>query len=92
MRVTFDPRKHADTKARRGLDFLDAEEVFAGPTLTQLDDRFDYGEPRYQTFGLLDGRLVMVVWTPRKESRHVFSMRKCNDREKRKVGHRLGQG
>jgi uncharacterized DUF497 family protein len=70
MRVTFDPRKRAETMARRGLDFVDAGRVFEGPTLTQLDDRFDYGEPRYQTYGLLDGRLVMVVWTPRQESRH----------------------
>jgi uncharacterized protein len=92
MHLTFDPRKRAKTKVRRGLDFLDAERVFAGPTLTQLDDRLDYGEPRYQTYGLLDGRLVMVVWTPRAEARHVISMRKCNDREKERIGHRLGKG
>jgi uncharacterized DUF497 family protein len=91
MRLTFDPRKCAKTKAGRGLDFVDAASVFAGPTFTLLDDRFDYGEPRYQTYGLLDERLV-VVWTPRDDARHVISMRKCNDREKEKIGHRLGQG
>ncbi len=91
MKVTFDPRKRAATRAERGLDFADAEYVFEGPTLTLLDDRFDYGEPRYQTYGLLDERLVMVVWTPRGDSRHVISMRKCNDRERAKVAHRLGK-
>lgn len=92
MKVTFDPKKRAATKAGRGLDFADAEQVFEGPTLTLLDDRIDYGEPRYQSYGLLDERLVMVVWTPRGESRHVISMRKCNDREKKKIGYQLGQG
>ena len=68
--------------AERGLDFEDATKVFAGLTLTLPDERQDYGEDRYQTYGLLGDRLVMVVWTPRGEDRHVFSMRKCNDREK----------
>jgi len=35
--------------------------------------------------GFLADRMVMVVWTPRKEARHVISMRKCNDREKRSI-------
>jgi uncharacterized protein len=64
------------------LDFADAGKLFAGVTLTLEDDRQDYGEPRFQTYGLLDGRLVMVVWTPRGVDRHIISMRKCNAREK----------
>jgi uncharacterized DUF497 family protein len=39
----------------RGLDFQDAAKVFAGLTLTLPDERQDYGEDRYQTYGLLDG-------------------------------------
>jgi uncharacterized DUF497 family protein len=75
----------------RGLDFQDAAKVFAGPTLTLPDERQDYGEDRYQTYGLLEDRLVMLVWTPRGEDRHVFSMRKCNDREKARFQARLGE-
>jgi len=91
MRISFDPVKRAATLADRGLDFADASLVFAGATLTILDDRFEYGEPRFQTYGLLNGRLVMVVWTPRDAVSHIMSMRKCNDREKAKVAHRLGK-
>jgi uncharacterized DUF497 family protein len=91
MRITFDPRKRAATLAERGLDFADAALVFEGRTFTQLDDRFDYGEKRFQTFGLLNGRLVMVVWTPRGTDHHVFSMRKCNDKEKKEFTDRLGK-
>jgi len=58
--------------------------VFAGTAITIEDDRKDYGEMRYQTFGLLDDRMVAVVWTSRGETRHIISMRKANDRERRK--------
>lgn len=82
MRITFDLAKRDATLATRGLDFADASKVFSGTTLTQADDRKVYGEPRFQTYGFLNGRLVTVVWTPRGVARRVISMRKCNDREK----------
>jgi uncharacterized DUF497 family protein len=90
MKITFDPAKRAATLVERGLDFADAEQVFLAKTYTVEDDRFDYGEIRFQTFGVLDGRMVIIVWTPRGADRHVISMRKCNDREKAKIAHRLG--
>jgi uncharacterized protein len=82
VKITFDPAKRQASLVERGLDFADASIVFAGPTLTAQDMRRDYGEARYQTDGFLADRMVMVVWTPRDEARHVISMRKCNDREK----------
>nr|WP_234831280.1 BrnT family toxin [Rhodopseudomonas palustris] len=36
--------------------------------------------------------MVIVVWTPRSEARHIFSMRKANDREKATFGQRLAEG
>lgn len=90
MAVSFDPAKRDETLAERGLDFDDAEQVFAGLTLTLPDLRHDYGEDRFQTYGLLDGRLVMVVWTERNGDRHVMSMRKCNEREQARFGEQLG--
>jgi len=91
VKITYDPAKRARNLSERGLDFDDAAKVFAGLTLTLLDERQDYGEDRYQTYGLLEGRLVMVVWTPRGERRHVISMRKCNDREKARFQARLDE-
>ena len=90
MRITYDPAKREKTLAERGLDFEDAPTVFAGGTLTLQDDREDYGEPRFQTYGFLGQRLVMVVWTQRGADRHVISMRKCNAREKARFQARLG--
>lgn len=89
MKITYDPAKREKTLKERGVDFEDAAKVFDGPTLTLLDDRRDYGEPRFQTYGLIGQWLVMVVWTPRGADRHVMSMRKCNAREKARFQARL---
>jgi uncharacterized DUF497 family protein len=89
MAISYDPAKRDETLAERGLDFEDAEQVFAGLTLTLPDLRHDYGEGRFQTYGLLDGRLVMVVWTARGEDRQIMPMRKCNEREQAKFKARL---
>jgi uncharacterized DUF497 family protein len=85
MRVAFDPAKRARTLAERGLDFADAEFVFAGVTLEVEDTRRNYGEPRIICYGYLDKRMVVVGYTPRGDERHVFSMRKANEREKARI-------
>jgi uncharacterized DUF497 family protein len=89
MEITYDAGKRAITLEERGLDFDDAVHVFAGPEYTVVDDRADYAEARFQTYGLLENRLVMVVWTQRDEARHVISMRKCNERERKRHEGRL---
>ena len=81
MEVSFDPAKRESIRATRGLDLARGEEVFAGKTLTIEDDRFDYGERRFQTLGMIDGRLVMLVWTARDSVRHLITMWKANERE-----------
>ena len=90
MPITFDPAKRAATLAERGLDFADAETVFAGVKFQFVDDRFDYGEVRVTTVGLLHGRMTIVVWTLRGGDRHVFSMRKANAKEQRRYQARMG--
>ena len=68
----------------------------AGPApariCTRQDLRMIYGEERFQTVGFLADRMVMVVWTTRGDARHVFSMRKCNDREQKAYRQQLGEG
>ena len=82
MRLTFDLAKRAKTIAERGLDFEDAAVVFQGATVEIEDTRRNYGETRIICYGLLSGRLVVIGYTPRGVARHIFSMRKANDREK----------
>ena len=84
MEISYDGVKRALTLEKRGLDFSDAARLFAGPEYTVADDRTEYGEERFQTYGLIGDRLVIVVWTARGEARHIISMRKCNERERKK--------
>lgn len=90
MRIEFDSAKRDKTLAERGLDFVKAYEVFAGVHFTGQDDRQNYAEDRFITVGLLEGRLVVMVWTPRGEGRRIISMRKANDREKAYYAQYLG--
>ena len=82
MAISYDPVKRYWTLRQRGLDFEHAVKVFAGWTLDIPDMRRDYGEPRINSVGYLDGRMVIVCWTPRGNDRRIISMRYANDREK----------
>lgn len=85
MNVTFDPVKREKALADRGLDFEDAALVFEGVTVEVEDSRKDYGEVRIICYGTLVGRMVVVGYTPRGAERHVFSMRKANEREQARI-------
>ena len=90
MRVSYDPAKREWTLSTRGLDFEDAPLVFEGLTVEIEDTRRDYGERRIICFGTLQGRLVVIGYTPRGSVRHVFSMRKANDREQARLAPYFG--
>ena len=85
----WDEEKNRKNLSERGLSFDDAEAVFAGPCVTFEDTREDYGEQRLITFGLLEGRLVVIAHTPREENIRIISMRKGNDREQETYQERL---
>ena len=90
MKVIYDEAKRQLTLQKRGLDFATADEVFDGTEFTLADDRIDYGERRFNTFGKLDGRLIAVTWTIRDGKRRIISMRKANDREQNWYRRSLG--
>jgi len=90
MEIEFDEGKRANTLVERGLDFADATEVFTGHHFTMADSRQDYAEPRYITVGKIQGRMVVMVWTPRGEVRRIISLRKANEREQERFGAKLG--
>ena len=49
------------------------------------DTRKEYGEIRIICFGYLEGRMVVVGYTRRGAGRHIFSMRKANEREQSRL-------
>ncbi len=79
---------------KHGFDFADVATAFAGDLLTAADNRFDYEEPRTRGFGLLEGRVVTVVFVEAGDAIRIISLRKANKREQEAYfecfGHRLG--
>ena len=91
MKIEFDPEKRAFTLETRGLDMADAHKVFERDNVTFEDRRKEYDETRMITFGYLERRVVVLVWTSRGEFRRIISMRKANDREQALYLERLGR-
>jgi uncharacterized DUF497 family protein len=77
----WDEAKRRSNLRKHGIDFVGVEEVFEGLTVTIPDDRGDYGEERFVTFGLLDGRVVAVAHTETDAAIRVISVRKATKGE-----------
>ena len=85
MRITFDP---ASVHARLPTEVSTSKTrqwSSSGTTVEVEDRRRNYGEPCIICYGSLSGRLVVIGYTPRGATRHVFGMRKANDREKARL-------
>lgn len=92
MPYEWDEAKDRSNFAKHGLDFADAERVLTGPCFTFVDRRFEYGEVRLISLGLLAGRAVVVAHTPRgNDTTRIISMRKANGREQKVYQERLGE-
>jgi uncharacterized protein len=61
MKFTWDETKRQANIIKHGIDFADVPPMFDGDIFTIEDLRFDYGETRYITFGLLRYRVIVVA-------------------------------
>ena len=84
MPVTYDPPKSERNEAVRGLAFGLAVEFDWSSALVVEDVRKDYGERRYQAMGMIGEGLYMLVFTPRNSNVHVISLRRANQRERKR--------
>ena len=80
---TWDEDKRQKNLDDHGIDFEDAEKVFAGYTVTAEDAREAYGEQRFLTLGVLVGEVVSVTHTPRGDDDHIIPIRKATKHETR---------
>ena len=91
MRFEWDERKRQSNLDKHGVDFADLEPIFAGETVTVLDDRFDYGEYRFITFGVLSGVVLAIAHTETDEVIRVISARKATSHEEESYFKQIGQ-
>ena len=81
MQYEWDERKRKANLRKHGFDFQDARTVFDSRALTLYDDRGNYDEERFLTFGLLRGTVVVIVHTERDDRIRIISMRKATPHE-----------
>lgn len=84
MTFVWDKAKRQANLSKHRMDFADAEKVFEGVTLTFEDDRFDYGEQRFITIGLLNGEFIVIAHAEdagENDLIRVISMRKATKYE-----------
>ena len=83
MEFEWDESKRISNLRKHGVDFTDVPAVFVGTIVTIEDDRFDYGEERFVTFGLLQGYVVAVVHTESEDYIRIVSARKASKYEQK---------
>ncbi len=84
MEFEWDQKKSDACFAERGFDLAYALHAFLDPKRkVRQDNRWDYGEDRYQMVGAVAHRVFVVVYTVRGNVIRIISARKANQREVR---------
>lgn len=81
MDIEFDTAKDETNIAKHGVSLALALVILDGPIAVVPDQRRDYGEPRFNAFGLVAGRLFVCTYTPRGSTLRVISLRKAHKKE-----------
>lgn len=89
MKFEWNKGKNKSNIQKHGLDFNDASLFFESPYLCHEDTRTDYKEKRFIAVGTIEQRVVVMVFSKRKNKIRIISMRKANEREKGKFKNRL---
>ena len=85
MKFIWDRRKNKLNIKKHGLDFADVHKVFESPMLAGIDSRVEYNEERWIGVGLMEDRVVIVVFTePEEDTIRVISFRKATAYERKK--------
>ena len=74
--ITWDETKRLrNIRDRDGIDLAECESIFDWPMVTTEDAREAYGEKRLESYGLLNGRVVVLIWTDCATGTHLISCR-----------------
>jgi uncharacterized DUF497 family protein len=80
----WDRQKSLRTFQHRDFVFEAARIVFRGPLIRRQDIRRRRSvEPRFMVLGELYGRVVVIIYTPRRGKCRIISMRRANSEESR---------
>ena len=83
MDIEFDSEKDEINRLKHGVPLALGAEVLMNRVGQIGDDRWDYGEPRFNAFGLVNGRLFVCTYTMRGQTYRLMSVRKASKQEQR---------
>ncbi len=89
MRIEWDEPKNCSNRGKHGVSFETAQLVFDDSHHLSIQDRDVDGEERWQTLGLVGGKLLLLVahtWrdSDREEKVRIISARKATPRERQR--------
>ncbi len=89
MMLSWDEKKRQSNLEKHGLDFAALEEfdaanaLFGEDTRGETDLRFIYPERRFYALGILQSRLVFVVYAVTESGWHVIGLRPASRKERK---------
>jgi uncharacterized DUF497 family protein len=80
--MAYDPNKDRLNQTKHNVSLAFGVRVMADPhSLEAIDDRFDYGEERWNVVGMVDGIVYMATYTDRADGAHFISVRRASPAE-----------
>ncbi|MGK7932340.1 MAG: BrnT family toxin [Microcystaceae cyanobacterium] len=79
----WDENKRQANIEKHGIDFARIARIFTHPIVEWADNRRDYGETRMILLGVVDNRVLCMVYTMRGSICRIISARKANQNERR---------
>jgi len=79
----WDVDKAKANLTKHGVSFEAADDFDFTASVIRLDNRADYGEPRWVAVGFIRRRLHVLVYTERETRFRIISLRRANSRERR---------
>ena len=76
----FDTAKSEANRAKHGIDFVEAQDLWKDPMLLEIPAKTD-DEPRYLVIGLIDGKHWSAVITYRGNNTRLISVRRARIEE-----------
>ncbi|HEX6860283.1 MAG TPA: BrnT family toxin [Caulobacteraceae bacterium] len=76
----WDPFKAQINAAKHGVSFVAASNTMLGVTLTR--PALEEHENRFASIGINEGRLIVVIWTPRHDVMRIISARRARRYER----------
>jgi uncharacterized protein len=85
-------QKRLENLSKHGIDFLDAKEIWQSEVLEVPSAQLEHGEQRHLAYGVLEGRIIAVVFTWRGNAWRLISARRARRHERQDYQDVFGTG